>query len=169
MQLKRRTMHLPALLAKQIRDLYFGGNWCCVNVLDTLSGIDWKQAAIQVHGLNSIATLVYHTGYYISAQSEVLQGRPLNAKDSLSFEHPPLTSADDWQALLDKTFTEAEAYAALVEAMPEAQLPETFSAAEYGNYYRNIQGVIEHMHYHLGQMVIIRKMLPQPEGEAWVS
>jgi hypothetical protein len=28
---------------------------------------------------------------------------------------------------------------------------------KYGNYYRNIHGIIEHIHYHLGQIVLIEK------------
>jgi len=30
---------------------------------------------------------------------------------------------------------------------------------KYGNYYRNFHGIIEHCHYHLGQIVLIKKML----------
>jgi hypothetical protein len=31
--------------------------------------------------------------------------------------------------------------------------------AKYGNYYRNLHGIIEHTHYHLGQIVLIKKLL----------
>jgi hypothetical protein len=38
-------------------------------------------------------------------------------------------------------------------------LEATFSQKKYGTYYRNLMGVIEHSHYHLGQISLIRKML----------
>ncbi len=44
-----------------------------------------------------------------------------------------------------------------IEQLPESKLWETFSDEKYGNYYRNIHGIIEHIHYHLGQIVLIKK------------
>ncbi len=48
-----------------------------------------------------------------------------------------------------------------IEQLPESKLWETFSDEKYGNYYRNIHGIIEHSHYHLGQIVLIKKILLQ--------
>jgi uncharacterized damage-inducible protein DinB len=126
-----------------------------------LEEVTWQQAIIQVDSFNSIATLVYHTNYYVSAVLKVLQGEPLNAKDEYSFSHTPINSEEDWQALLNKTFTEAENFASFVEKLPELKLFEDFTDEKYGNYYRNIHGIIEHTHYHLGQIVLIKKLLIQ--------
>jgi len=38
------------------------------------------------------------------------------------------------------------------------KISETWNG-KYGNYFRNIVGVIEHIHYHLGQIVLIKKIL----------
>jgi len=54
---------------------------------------------------------------------------------------------------------DAEAFAALIESMTEAQCWEVFSEMKYGNYYRNLHGIIEHTHYHLGQIVILKKLV----------
>ncbi len=59
-------MTLIKQVAKQFRDVYFGGNWTAVNVKDTLSDIDWHQAVTKVHNLNTIATLVFHINYYVN-------------------------------------------------------------------------------------------------------
>jgi hypothetical protein len=32
---------------------------------------------------------------------------------------------------------------------------------KYGNYYTNVQAVIEHCHYHLGQVVLIKKIIAE--------
>jgi hypothetical protein len=50
----------------------------------------------------------------------------------------------------------------LLEAMPDAQLMEPFTDARYGNWIRNILGITEHLHYHLGQIVLLRKLLESP-------
>ena len=88
-----------------------------------------------------------------------MQGGPLDAKDQYSFDLEPIRSSGDWEKLLDKTWADARALAGLVEQLPETRLGEIFTDEKYGNYYRNIHGVIEHTHYHLGQIVLIKKML----------
>ena len=157
-------MNLTQHLAKHLRDVHKGGNWTSVNLKDSLADVTWQQATTQVYSLNTIATLVSHIHYYVSEVTKVLHGEPLNAKDEFSFNLPPIRSHADWEALLNKTFTEAETFAGLIEHIPEAKLWEHFTDEKYGNYYRNLQGIIEHTHYHLGQIVIIKKILLQQES-----
>ena len=38
-----------------------------------------------------------------------------------------------------------------------------FGNEKYGTYYENIQGVIEHLHYHLGQIVVVKKIIRAPK------
>lgn len=152
-------MTIPQQIAKHLRDVYFGGNWTTSNYKDNLAGITWQEATTQINSFNTIATLVYHTNYYIVAVSKVLHGEPLHAKDTFSFNLPPITSEAEWQQLLDKTFSEAEAFAVLIEQLPENKLAEDFEDKKYGTYYRNLHGIIEHLHYHLGQIVLIKKMV----------
>jgi hypothetical protein len=99
--------------------------------------------------------------YYVSAVLRVLQVGPLDASDKFSFNLPPVQSQADWEKLLDKTWTDAEKFASLVEQLPESRFAETFCDEKYGNYYRNIHGVVEHIHYHLGQISLIKKLLRQ--------
>ncbi|MCB0595975.1 MAG: hypothetical protein H6557_25915 [Lewinellaceae bacterium] len=53
----------------------------------------------------------------------------------------------------------AEKFADHVENMPDEKLEEVFVDEKYGTYRRNIEGVIEHSYYHLGQISLIRKMI----------
>jgi len=152
-------MNLPSQVAKHIREVHFGGNWTSSNLKDTLSDVTWQQALTKIDSFNTIATLVFHMNYFVSAVLEVLQNRPLNAHDKLSFDHPAINSQQEWQNLIDKTLREAEKFADLVEQLPENKFREDFSDKKYGNYYRNIQGIVEHCHYHLGQIVILKKLI----------
>lgn len=152
-------MSLGKQMAKNFRDVINGGNWTWVNMKDTLADVTWQQATTQVYSFNTIATLVNHTMYYVSGVLTVLQGGPLTTKDELSFTHPPINSQQDWEGMLNKAWADVEAFALLLEQLPDERFFETFTDEKYGNYYRNIVGIIEHNHYHLGQMVLIKKIL----------
>jgi DinB superfamily len=152
-------MNVMAQTAAHLRQVYFGGNWTASNFKEQLADINWQEAVTKVYDFNTIATLTYHTGYYVSAVLKVLQGERLEAKDSYSFEHPPIKSQDDWDSLLNTTWANAESFASLIEQLPDSKLGETFFAEKYGNYYRNLNGIIEHLHYHLGQIALIKKII----------
>ena len=156
-------MNLTEQIAKQLRDVHFGGNWTASNLKDHLADVTWQQATTQVYSFNTIVALIYHMNYYVSAVLKILQGERLNASDKYSFNHPPILSQEDWEKLLNKTWTDAENFASLIERMPESKLWESFADNKYGNYYRNIHGIIEHIHYHLGQIVLIKKLLVQTD------
>lgn len=154
-------MNLSGQTAKHIRDVHFGGNWTTVNLKETLADISWQQAVTKVDTFNTIAVLVYHMNYYVSAVLKVLQGQPLAASDKFSFDLPAIQSEADWENLLHKTWADAENFANLVEQLPENRYGEIFVDDKYGTYFRNMHGIIEHIHYHLGQIVVIKKLLPK--------
>ena len=155
-------MKLTGQIAKHFREVYFGENWTEVDFKSQLADVTWQEAIARVYGLNSIATLVFHAGYYVVVLIPVLEGQPLNAKNVDSFQHPPITSQDDWNRLLDSFWANAERCETLLEQMPESLLWEIFKDEKYGHYYRNIQGTIEHLYYHIGQIVLLKKILRQP-------
>jgi len=156
-------VNLTAQIAKHFKDVHFGGNWTAVNLKETLADVDWQQATIKVHSFNTIAALVYHINYYVSVVTKTLKKEPLNAHDKYSFDLPPIQNQEDWEKLLNKTWADAENFAILIEQLPENKLGETFFDEKYGNYYRNLHGIIEHTHYHLGQIVLIKKILLQEQ------
>jgi uncharacterized damage-inducible protein DinB len=153
-------MKASTQLAKHLRDVFFGGNWTTSNAKDQLADVTWQQAITQVQSLNTIATLAFHISYFIPVVAQVLQGGPLEGNDKLSFAHPPINSQEDWDQFQQKILSDAEACAALIEKLPDEKLFDNFAGMDkYGNYYRNILGIIEHTHYHLGQIAIIKKLI----------
>ena len=152
-------MKLPGQISKNLREVFFGGNWTDVNLKESLSGVTWQEATKKAGSLNTISALVYHINYYVSVALKVLQGGPLDAHDKYSFDCPPILSQADWDKLLSKFFTDAENLAASIETLPESKLWEDFTDNKHGNYFRNLNGIIEHTHYHLGQIVLIKKIL----------
>lgn len=152
-------MNTTQQLAKHCRDVHFGGNWTFVNLKDTLADITWQEATTQYQDSNTIAILLFHINYYINPVARVLQGEPLNASDKFSFDCPTITSQEEWEHLIQKALDEAEQFANEIEKLEESKLFEVFSDEKYGNYFRNLLGIIEHTHYHLGQIALIKKMI----------
>ena len=148
-------------IAKHFRDVFLGGNWTDVNVKNTLADISWEEAITKVSNLNTIATLVFHINYYVNPTLKVLLGGPLIASDKFSFDLAPISSEEDWQKLVTKALAEAELFADEIEKLDEAKLSEIFTDAKYGSYYRNLHGIIEHTHYHLGQISLLKKLVKE--------
>lgn len=152
-------------IAKHLRDVHFGGNWTTSNLKDNLADVSWQEATAKLHSFNTIAVLVYHMNYYVSAILKVLQGKALDANDKFSFDLPPVQSQQDWDALLSRVWSEAESCAALIEELPDSVLDQDFTDKKYGNYFRNFHGMIEHTHYHLGQIAILKKLIREQSGD----
>ena len=47
----------------------------------------------------------------------------------------------------------------MIEQLADEKLDSSFVDEKYGTYQRNIEGMIEHSYYHLGQIVLIKKVL----------
>lgn len=147
-------------LSKRFREVLLNGLWIAnTNFKDQLSGVSWEQAVTKVGSLNTIAMLTFHIDYYIAGIVNVFEGGSLDIKDQYSFDLPPIESQKQWEDLLNKLWTDSERFAALLEKLPDSKLDEVFVDEKYGTYRRNIDGMIEHCYYHLGQITLIRKLL----------
>lgn len=154
---KEMSKSITAQIALHLQQVYFGGNWATSNFKDQLADVSWQEANFALKEGNSIATLLFHCNYYIAGLIPVLQGGSLDIKDKFSFDSPKITCEADWEQLKNKSWEEVQLFATLIEQLPDSCLFEDFVEAKYGNYYRNLIGVIEHCHYHLGQIVLLKK------------
>lgn len=147
-------------LAGRAREVFLNGRFIAnTNYKEQLEAISWQQASRHVDGLNSIALLTYHVRYYLAGLCRVLEGGPLDISDKHSFDMPPLHGPDDWNELMSTFLEHAGRFANLVEAMPDARMDEPFVDPRYGSYQRNLEAVVEHAYYHLGQIVLLRKVV----------
>ena len=147
-------------IASRFREIILNGTWVAnTNYKDQLTDLDWEIATRKVGALNTIATLAQHIHYYINGINTVFKGGTLDIKDKFSFDFPTLHSQQDWEGFLSRFWNDAEEFAFLIEQMPDEQLDSVFAEVKYGTYRRNIDAMIEHSYYHLGQIVLIKKML----------
>ena len=154
-----KHMTISTQIAKQIREVLLSGTWVATNYKAQLSDVNWKEATTKVQDLNTIAALAFHIDYYLEGLIKVFQGGTLNIKDKYSYDAPPITSETDWENRLKKLFGNAEIFANLVEHMTDDFLMQPFVEEKYGNNYINLHAMIEHCYYHLGQIVLIKKLL----------
>lgn len=159
-------MSLNQQIAKHFTDVFFGGNWTTSNLRENLHDVTWEQATTKIHSFHTIAELVYHINYYVSAVIQVLDGGTLDAKDAYSFDVPEISSQAQWNSLQEKTWEDARTFARLIEQMPESQFWETMVDDKYGSYCRNLLGIIEHCHYHLGQIVMLKQLILAHSSQA---
>lgn len=153
-------MNRSTSLANRIREVLLSGKWIAnTNFKEQVQLVNLQQANQRVGSLNTIALLTYHINYYLAGLLQVFRGGPLDIRDKYSFDMPELKSEDDWNSLVASLLHNAEAFAAAVEQMNDDQLVQPFVDVKYGTYERNIEGVIEHTYYHLGQVSMIRKLI----------
>lgn len=153
-------MQRSTQLARRFREVVLDGTWVAnTNYKDQLVGLDWEIATTQLHALNTIAALTQHIHYYIDGLNNVFKGGMLDIKDRYSFDFPPIQSQQQWEAVLTRFWNDAEQFATWVENMPDEQLSQVFVDEKYGTYHRNIDGMIEHCYYHLGQIALLKKIV----------
>lgn len=147
-------------ITNRFREIILNGTWVAnTNYKDQLENLDWKIAVTPIQNLNTIAILAQHIHYYIDGINTVFKGGTLDIKDKFSFDFPPISSPEDWEFFLEKFWSSSEEFASFVEQMSDEKLDQFFADEKYGTYRRNIDAMIEHSYYHLGQIVLIKKLL----------
>lgn len=147
-------------LASRLREVYLNGRWIAnTNYKEQIESITWQQATQKVANLNTIALLTYHVNYYLAGLIAAFQNGKLEISDKYSFDMPPLHSEHDWKMMVEGFLSNAEKFGQCVEQLEDHRLDEAFIDEKYGTYLRNIEGVLEHSYYHLGQISLIRKMI----------
>lgn len=147
-------------IANRFREVLLNGLWVAnTNYQDQLTNLTWEQATTQIDSLNTIALLTQHINYYIAGVLQVFKGGNLEISDRYSFDFPPIKNQEEWDIIKQQLLDNAEQFATAIESMPDTQLDAIFVDQKYGTYERNIEGMIEHCYYHLGQISLLKKMV----------
>lgn len=158
-------MERNADLANRLQEVLLNGRWIAhTNFKEQVEGVTWVLATQKIESLNTIAALTYHVNYYLAGLLNVFKGGGLEIRDKYSFDLPPIASEADWKRLVDEFVVNSENFVREVAGMPDSKLDEPFVDEKYGTYLRNIEGIIEHSYYHLGQVALIRKLIADNGG-----
>lgn len=157
---KLQRMKRNESLAHRLKEVLLDGRWIAnTNMKEQIESVNWNQAIQQIDSLNTIAALTFHINYYLGGLVEVFDGGKLEIQDKFSFDMPPIQSESDWKKLVANFNSNATRIIEQVKKMTDNKLDEPFVNEKYGTYQRNIEGIIEHTYYHLGQISLIKKMI----------
>lgn len=147
-------------LANRLKEVYLNGRWIAnTNFKEQILNVSWEQATRKIDSLNTIAALTYHINYYLVGLLKAFDNGKLEMSDKYSFDLKEIYSAEDWNELVDDFLNNAEQFINTVEKMDDQIFDQPFIDEKYGTYLRNIEGVIEHSYYHLGQISLIKKLM----------
>jgi hypothetical protein len=153
-------------IASRLREVLLNGHWIAnTNYKEQILSLNWRHAIQKIDTLNTIAALTYHINYYLAGLLNAFENGKLEIRDKYSFDMPQISSEADWNKLVADFLDNSEKFSNQVEQMNDSIFDQPFIDEKYGSYLRNIEGVIEHSYYHLGQISLIKKMVTQDQNQ----
>lgn len=151
-------------LAQRCREVFLDGHWIAnTNYYDQLSTIPYEKVCLSVNGCNSIAGLTLHIHYYIAGLLRYFHSGILDISDTYSFSSALPQSEQEWHSMRHNFLRDADTFINTIAIFSDDKLESVFYKEEYGTYERNIEAMIEHAYYHLGQMTLLAKILNNEE------
>jgi uncharacterized damage-inducible protein DinB len=144
-----------ALLADQLRRMYYGPAWHGPALKPLLSGITPEQAAARpIPNAHSIWEIVLHlTAWLRIARERLSASTPRDASPEENW--PP--AAGSWPAALDALEREQRALERAILACPADRLHQPAPATEPQTFYALFHGTVQHLAYHAGQIALLKK------------
>jgi uncharacterized damage-inducible protein DinB len=138
---------------------YDGSPWIDVNLVDILQLVSAAQALKKTApSSNSIWEI---TNHIISWRKNVLhrvKGKTIKTPAHNYFLAVKSSSSAAWKATLKELELTQSDWIAFLKSLKEAELEEVY-APNHLTYYEHIQGILQHDAYHLGQIVMLTKLL----------
>ena len=144
-------------LISLFQKLYNGSPWIDVNLVATLSKITAGQA--QKKALPNANSIWEITNHLISWRKNVLQrvqGKQINTPDNNYFEPVKENSDKAWKETLNQLENTHKEWIDFLSKIETTQFENIYAGNEM-TYYENIQGILQHDAYHLGQIVLLSK------------
>ncbi len=152
-------MKLTDYIAQHIIDVHIGDNWTDVNIKNTLQDVSLQEAVTVTNSsANTIAALLHHITFYNEVVLERLKRNIPFISNANGFDVPVLNNERDWIELKERNIQSAQYLAEAVKQFPEEKIFEPI-LPDFSTVYKTLHGVIEHTHYHLGQIVIIKNLV----------
>lgn len=157
--LNKQKMKLTDYIAQHIIDVHEGENWTEVTIKDVLTDVNYKEAITVTNASpNTIASMLYHVSFYNDVIKQRLAGINPSINSANGFDMPPITNEEQWQQLKQRNLESARQVADAAKNFPEEKLFDV-TVTGHSTHYRNLHGIAEHAHYHLGQMGLLKNLI----------
>ena len=149
--------------SKRISNLYqsiYNGNpWLEVTLADTLKQVSAEQAHKKINpNLNTIWEIVNHLIQWRKNILRRVQGETIITPDHNYFVPVIDPSELAWEQSLQTLAKSQESWNTFFEDFDDSDLAKVYPANNH-TFYEHIHGIIQHDVYHLGQIVILKKLL----------
>jgi uncharacterized damage-inducible protein DinB len=148
-------------IKKLLNDHFSGNPWIDVTILSTLGELTAEQAAKKHGNLNSIWQIVNHMISWREALLGRLMDKPVDVPDNNFISELSDTSDKAWQETIKKFEYSQQKILKFLENSKEDML-ETISPTSGYSYYELTMSIMLHDTYHLGQIVLIKKLISNP-------
>jgi len=156
---------LSNAITAHFNDLFFQGGWTGVNLKDVLADVTLYEANTVCEGFNSVAQVTNHLSYYYPIQLKVFRGGDVEGHDSESWKIDAPKTEEEWRDIVSSLLDYGREMIAAIEGINDGQMFAGFDkSGKYGTVQRNLIGIIEHTYYHLGQIVILKKLVRQSQS-----
>lgn len=139
--------------------LYNGSPWIDITITAVLENITAEQAAKRaLPNANSIWEITNHIIAWRANVIQRVQGTVITTPNHNYFESIKDTSDAAWRNTLEKLEATQTAWFQFLNNFKESDFENIYPNNEM-SYYEHIHGIIQHDCYHLGQIVILTKMV----------
>lgn len=147
-------------LANRFREVFLNGKRVAfINYNSVLADVTFQEATTKIGTLNTIAALTFHVNYYVAGVLQVLEGGTLDIRDKYSYNMPVISEKSQWENMRDTLISNCDKFASQIDMLSNELLAKPFVKEEYGDYQLNMNMMIEHGYYHLGQIALLKKMV----------
>ena len=145
-------------LKKLFTDHYNGNPWLDINIVDTLNELTASQAARKIGDFNSIWQIVQHLVAWRETNLVRIQGEMVPAPANNFMEEIQDTTEAAWEQLLERLQQSQQMILAYFENADTASFDTIYKPNQH-SYYEHLQGILQHDAYHLGQIVLLKKLI----------
>ncbi len=152
-------MNEPVRIVSLFNKLYNSNPWIDVNIVDTLSNLTADQAAKKV--LNNCNSIWEITNHIIDWRLNVLQriqGKVIKSTANNYFYEIKEPTPQAWQDTINNLAYSQAQWIELLAQIKSEDYEKKYPVNDM-TYYEHIQGIIQHDAYHLGQIVLLKKLL----------
>jgi uncharacterized damage-inducible protein DinB len=144
-------------IASLLKDTASGNNWTGINIEQALSGIPAVTAVKRINANHlNIAESVAHLACWNKVMAKRLDSenyQPTKEEDFPVIDH---LEEHQWTELKNRLRASFEALVQKLESKEETGLHNPmFEGATSA--YRNLHGQVSHLHYHMGQIMLLKK------------
>lgn len=147
-------------IKKLLSDHYDGVPWIDITIIGTLKSLTAKQAAAKIGGLNSIWQIVNHMIAWRNALIGRVMDKPVKHPRNNYIYQIKDTSSKAWKDTI-KEFEKSQKSIITFLNRSNDPLLEKISPTSGYSYYELVLAILQHDTYHIGQIVVIKKMVEE--------